>query len=75
VTFGQETQVEPATLIRYVQRNSRTHRLDGGVKLRFVMRLEKDEQRFAAAEELLTELAKKPAPEVVKAAEKRRERR
>ena len=75
VTFGQETQVEPATLIRYVQRNSRTHRLEGGVKLRFVMRLEKDEQRFAAAEELLTELAKKPAPEVVKGAEKRRERR
>jgi transcription-repair coupling factor (superfamily II helicase) len=75
VTFGQETQVEPATLIRYVQRNSRTHRLEGGAKLRFVMRLEKDEQRFAAAEELLTELAKKPAPEAVKGAEKRRERR
>ena len=27
--------VEPATLIRYVQQNSRTHRLEGGTKLRF----------------------------------------
>ena len=66
VTFGQETQVEPATLIRYVQRNSRTHRLEGGVKLRFVIRLEKDEQRFAAAEELLPELAKKAGAEAVR---------
>jgi transcription-repair coupling factor (superfamily II helicase) len=60
VTFEPDTRVEPGTLIRYVQRNSRTHRLDGGVKLRFTMKLEQDEQRFAAVEQLLTELSRQP---------------
>ena len=53
MTFERDTQVEPATLIRYVQQNSRTHRLEGGTKLRFTLKLEKDEQRFAAVEQLL----------------------
>ena len=60
VTFERDTRVEPATLIRYVQQNSRTHRLEGGTKLRFTLQLEKDEQRFAAVERLLEDL-KKPA--------------
>ena len=60
VTFERDTRVEPATLIRYVQQNSRTHRLEGGTKLRFTLKLEKDEQRFAAVEQLLEDL-KKPA--------------
>ena len=60
VTFEHDTRVEPATLIRYVQQNSRTHRLDGGTKLRFTLKLEKDEQRFAAVEQLL-EALQKPA--------------
>ncbi|HEV8333606.1 MAG TPA: transcription-repair coupling factor [Steroidobacteraceae bacterium] len=60
VTFERDTRVEPATLIRYVQQNSRTHRLEGGTKLRFTLKLEKDEQRFAAAEQLL-EALQKPA--------------
>jgi transcription-repair coupling factor (superfamily II helicase) len=59
-TFERDTRVEPATLIRYVQQNSRTHRLEGGTKLRFTLKLEKDEQRFAAAEQLL-EALQKPA--------------
>ena len=62
VTFDKDTRVEPATLIRYVQQHSRTHRLDGGTKLRFTLKLEKEEQRFAAVEELLQALSKK-APE------------
>jgi transcription-repair coupling factor (superfamily II helicase) len=60
VTFERDTRVEPATLIRYVQQNSRTHRLEGGTKLRFTAKLELDEQRFAAVEQLLEDL-KKPA--------------
>jgi transcription-repair coupling factor (superfamily II helicase) len=60
VTFERDTRVEPATLIRYVQQNSRTHRLEGGTKLRFTLKLEQDEQRFAAVEQLLEDL-KKPA--------------
>jgi len=60
VTFERDTRVEPATLIRYVQQHSRTHRLEGGTKLRFALKLEKDEQRFAAVEQLL-EALQKPA--------------
>jgi transcription-repair coupling factor (superfamily II helicase) len=60
VTFERDTRVEPATLIRYVQQNSRTHRLEGGTKLRFTVKLEQDEQRFAAVEQLL-EALQKPA--------------
>jgi transcription-repair coupling factor (superfamily II helicase) len=60
VTFERDTRVEPATLIRYVQHNSRTHRLEGGTKLRFTLQLANDEQRFAAVEQLLEDL-KKPA--------------
>jgi transcription-repair coupling factor (superfamily II helicase) len=56
VTFERDTRVEPANLIRYVQQNSRTHRLEGGTKLRFTLKLEKDEQRFAAVEQLLEDL-------------------
>ncbi|MGH8189104.1 MAG: TRCF domain-containing protein, partial [Steroidobacteraceae bacterium] len=61
VTFERDTRVEPATLIRYVQQNSRSHRLEGGSKLRFTLKLEKEAQRFVAVEQLLEEL-RKPAP-------------
>jgi transcription-repair coupling factor (superfamily II helicase) len=60
VTFDGDTRVDPATLISYVQKNSRTHRLEGGVKLRFTRTMEQDEQRFAAVEEMLDELSKRP---------------
>jgi transcription-repair coupling factor (superfamily II helicase) len=49
-------------LIRFVQQHSRTHRLEGGTKLRFAMNLEKDEQRFVAVEELLEALSKPAVP-------------
>jgi transcription-repair coupling factor (superfamily II helicase) len=74
VTFERDTRVEPATLIRYVQLNSRTHKLEGGIKLKFTLRLEQDEQRFAAAEQLLEEL-KKPAPQPAARPDKQRARR
>jgi transcription-repair coupling factor (superfamily II helicase) len=63
VTFEPDTRVEPGVLIRIVQQHSRTHRLEGGTKLRFTMNLEKDEQRFVAVEELLEALAKPSAPD------------
>jgi transcription-repair coupling factor (superfamily II helicase) len=59
VTFEQDTRVEPAVLIRYVQKHARTHRLDGGVKLRFNLPLELPESRFLTVQELLEALAQK----------------
>jgi transcription-repair coupling factor (superfamily II helicase) len=73
VTFEPSTQVEPAVLIRYVQQNSRTHRLEGGAKLRFTLNLEKEEQRFATVDQTLGELAKKaPAQPAAKPAGRQR---
>jgi transcription-repair coupling factor (superfamily II helicase) len=71
VTFEPDTRVDPGVLIRYVQQNSRTHRLDGGTKLRFTLSLEKDEKRFEAVQTLLDALTK-PAP--APAAEPRKQR-
>jgi transcription-repair coupling factor (superfamily II helicase) len=61
VTFETHTRVEPGTLIHYVQQNARTHRLEGGVKLRFSLKLDQEERRFETAEQLLAALGK-PAP-------------
>ncbi len=66
VTFERDTRVEPATLIAYVQKNARTHRLEGGTKLRFTLKLEKDEQRFVAVEQLLEALQKPAAAKLRK---------
>jgi len=57
VTFAKDTRVEVGTLIRYVQQNAKTHRFDGTDKIRFVQKMEQDEQRFVAAEKLLAALA------------------
>jgi transcription-repair coupling factor (superfamily II helicase) len=62
LVFDAETQVDPGVLIRFVQQHSRTHRLEGGSKLRFTLNLEQDEQRFVAVESLLDALSKAPAP-------------
>jgi len=76
VTFDPDTRVDPMTLMRYVQQNSRTHRLEGGTKLRFTLPLEQDEARFLTAELLLESLQKKapaapPSKPVAKAPAKR----
>jgi transcription-repair coupling factor (superfamily II helicase) len=60
--FEAETQIEPATLIRYVQQNAKTHRLEGGTRLRFTLKLEADEKRFEFAQSVLDALGKKAAP-------------
>ncbi len=72
VTFESDTRVEPATLIRFVQQHSRTHRLEGGTKLRFALKLEKDEERFKAVEDLLDALSKKAPPADARAERKKR---
>jgi transcription-repair coupling factor (superfamily II helicase) len=61
VTFEPDTRVDPGALIRFVQQHSRTHRLDGGVKLRFTLALEQEQKRFEAVQSLLDALSK-PAP-------------
>jgi transcription-repair coupling factor (superfamily II helicase) len=71
VTFETDTRVDPGVLIRFVQQHSRTHRLDGGVKLRFTLPLEQDEKRFEAVQSLLDALSK-PAPAA--AADSRKQR-
>ena len=62
VTFERDTQVDPSVLIKYVQQHSRTHRLDGGTKLRFTLSLEEEEERFTAVQALIEALSRKAAP-------------
>jgi transcription-repair coupling factor (superfamily II helicase) len=56
IVFDAETKVNPATLIRFVQQRAKTHRFDGPQKIRFSETLEKNEERFVAAELLLAAL-------------------
>jgi transcription-repair coupling factor (superfamily II helicase) len=56
VVFAPDTRVEVATLLRYVQTNSKTHRFDGAQKIRFVLKLERDNERLAAADKLMSAL-------------------
>jgi transcription-repair coupling factor (superfamily II helicase) len=74
VTFESDTKVEPGALIRFVQRNSRTHRLEGGSKLKFMLKLEQEELRFTAVEQLLTELSRASPTPAEQAAEQAREK-
>jgi transcription-repair coupling factor (superfamily II helicase) len=62
ITFENDTRVEPTVLIRYVQKHARTHRLDGGIRLRFTLPLELPESRFLTVQELLEALAQKAPP-------------
>jgi transcription-repair coupling factor (superfamily II helicase) len=54
--FDTDTRVEVTTLIRYVQSNAKTHRFDGTQKIRFVQKLERDSERLAAADKLMSAL-------------------
>jgi transcription-repair coupling factor (superfamily II helicase) len=74
VTFESDTKVEPGALIRFVQRNSRTHRLEGGNKLKFTLNLEQDELRFTTVEQLLAELSRTTPTAAQLAAEQAREK-
>jgi len=70
VVFDNDSKVDLAVLIKYVQTNAKTTRFDGSNKIRFTGKYELDESRFLAAEILVAALANganvsspnKPAP-------------
>jgi transcription-repair coupling factor (superfamily II helicase) len=54
LVFGADTPVDPGALILLVQRSGRTMRFEGSTRLRFTGDFQEPEDRFAAAQELLT---------------------
>ena len=56
VEFGSETRVDPLALVRLVQREPNTFRLDGGTRLRITRNLEDPDQRVDFVHELLDRL-------------------
>ncbi len=63
VTFEERSKVEPATLVRLIQRHPKEFRLEGAVKLRVSRALPADTARFDYAQELLKRLGEStPAP-------------
>ncbi len=59
--FDKDASIDPTNLILFVQRNARTHKFDGPLKLRFTLPLEHPEARFKAAEDLLDGITLAPA--------------
>jgi transcription-repair coupling factor (superfamily II helicase) len=57
VLFEESTPVEPATLVRLIQRSARELRLEGPQKLRIARALPNEAARFEYAAELLGRLA------------------
>ncbi len=60
LTFGNESSIDALALVKLVQGNSRTFRLQGSHRLRFQQDLTNVEERFAFIENLLENLAAKP---------------
>jgi transcription-repair coupling factor (superfamily II helicase) len=58
VAFGDDTPLDPGALILLLQKSNRTLRFDGPKKIRASGQWEDPEQRFAAAQKLLDELAR-----------------
>ncbi len=56
VEFGPEHTVDPKVVLKLVQREAKTYRLDGPNKLRFTTKHETDEARCKAADALLAAL-------------------
>ncbi|HEV2213149.1 MAG TPA: TRCF domain-containing protein, partial [Gammaproteobacteria bacterium] len=61
IQFGTETPVEPITVIKLIQQQPKTYRLDGQDRLRFIMDLEDRQARLIAVETLLDRLGKSAA--------------
>ncbi len=59
VLFEQHNVVDPATLVRLLQRHPREYRLEGALRLRIARPLAQDAQRFEFAAELLQRLAER----------------
>jgi len=58
VLFEQENRVEPAAVVRMLQKSPRDYRLEGALKLRVLHAIAADEARFKFAGELLKRLGK-----------------
>ncbi|MGE5625794.1 MAG: transcription-repair coupling factor [Bacillota bacterium] len=58
IQFGPDTPVEPMAVIRLIQQQPKTYKLDGQDRLRFSMDLEDREARIAAVDALLAQLGK-----------------
>jgi len=56
VDFGSEHRVEPATVLKLVQKEPRTYRLEGPARLRFTRRGSSDAERLATAGAVLAAL-------------------
>jgi transcription-repair coupling factor (superfamily II helicase) len=56
VTFEERNRIDPAAVIRMLQKAPREYRLEGPLKLRISRPLEKEEQRFDFAADLMKRL-------------------
>src|ERR1700722_6033295 len=56
VTFEERARIEPATIVRLIQKHAREYRLEGPLKLRVTRQLPGEKERFEYAGELLKRL-------------------
>lgn len=59
--FASHTRVNPLVLVKLVQSAPNRYRLEGGTLLRFALDAQEPQQRIAAVEQLLQQLAARPA--------------
>ena len=60
VTFEERARIEPATIVRLIQKYAREYRLEGPLKLRVTRALPSEKERFEYAEGLLKRLGEAP---------------
>ncbi len=60
VTFEEHARIEPAIVVRLIQKHPREYRLEGPLKLRVTRALPSEASRFAYAGELLKRLGEAP---------------
>jgi len=70
VVFEERNQIDPAAVIRMLQKAPREYRLEGPLKLRISRPMEKEEMRFEFAAELLKRLTTATAAPAAAAASK-----
>ena len=58
VAFGDETPLDPGSLILLLQKSNRAMRFDGPKKIRMTGKWDDPEARFNAAQQLLDELTR-----------------
>ena len=57
MVFGKKTLIDPVALVRLVQNDSHTYRMQGAERLQFRLELPDDDDRFTFVEQLLQELS------------------